>query len=97
MRLIGETGIERDIRNLTTASELRAAVLNAAIDQISVRRHPIALLECANQMGCGQFRGLANVVEFQRLCAVLSNEFSRPCELAAGVMSWRTRRIQRLL
>ena len=66
VRLIGKAAFAGGRGDRQAALQQPMAVLHAAIDQIGVRRHAVALAEGADQVRRGQRGGAANVVQRQR-------------------------------
>ena len=91
VRLIGKAAFAGGRGDRQAALQQPMAVLHAAIDQIGVRRHAVALAESADQVRRGKRGGAANVVQRQRRvqCASI-NAAAASSRVCASVSGWRT-------
>ena len=78
MRLICKAGFKRDINDFIPAPERMTRTLNAAIDQIGIRRHAIGLFKGPHQMTGRYPDRPANIGKRQRINTMAANEVRRP-------------------
>ena len=78
VRLIGKAQFISHIDNQAACLEPGPGVLDAQVNQIGMRRHVIALFEGADQVGAGQVRGAAHVVQADGVLEIVMDELRDP-------------------
>src|ERR1700744_3215940 len=97
MSLIGKASFNGYLGDRSPAFELRPAIFEAAVNQVRVRRHAVTFLERTNQIGGREIRRSANLIQAQRLNAILPDVLGRARELEVSGAGRHRRRGQRAI